>query len=406
MRFSYDQSILSHATNPRATREGWPVQGRLRRRPCVGLAALACLAAALASAQPAATMSSPSAGTIESKVLGETRPFWVSLPDEYEASGEPYAVLYLLDGEHNFTSGVVGGLRYAASLGEIPELIVVAIKNTDRSKDIFPEVVTYQDGSQDGGRANQFLDFIAYELVPYVDAHYRTQPYRVLYGTSNTGFTAVYAHFTKPGLASATVAASPTLSIKSFIEKRDELIKGLGGEKRRLVMVMGENDFPTVLTGSSALKERIDILAPAGLECRLGVIARGGHVPPSSLVTGMRALFEGWPADMELNADTYQEVFSRADRRLSAFGVAGNPRESDLKALHEKLLGEAKNAESKSVAQFWARTHPRSAAALVAAGDSLARLGETGAARESYRQALRLDPANAVAASRLQGLGK
>lgn len=408
MRTSYDPSSPSHTTNLKADREGTSVQDRLGRRPptsrAVGLAALACLAAVMVSAQPAAVMSSPGSGTIDSRVLGEARPFWVSLPDEYEVSGEPYAVLYLLDGEHNFTSGVVGGLRYAASLGEIPELIVVGIKNTDRSKDIFPEVVTYEDGTQDGGRANQFLDFIASELVPYVDAHYRTQPYRVLYGTSNTGFTAIYALFSKPRLASAYVAASATLSIKSFIAQRDELIKGLGGDTRRLVLVMGENDFPTVLTGNSALKERIDILAPAGLECRLGVIAHGGHVPPSSLLTGVRTLFEGWPADMELTADSYGEVFARAERRLSGFGVAGNPRESDLQALHEKLLGDGKNAESRTVAQFWMRTHPRSVAALVAAGDSFARLGEREKARGSYRQALALDPANALAASRLQGL--
>lgn len=409
MRTSYDPSSPSHATNLGVDREGASVQDRRGRRPpisrAVGLAALACLAATLLAAQPAVVMSSPGSGTIESRVLGEARPFWVSLPDEYEVSGEPYAVLYMLDGEHNFTSGVVGGLRYAASLGEIPELIVVGIKNTDRSKDIFPEVVTYQDGSQDGGRANEFLEFIASELVPYVDAHYRTQPYRVLYGTSNTGFTAVYALFSKPRLASAYVAASATLSIKSFIEKRDDLVRGCTGEKRRLVLVMGENDLPTVLTGNSALKERIDILTPAGLECRLGVIAHGGHVPPSSLLTGLRTLFEGWPADLELTADSYGEVFARADRRLSAFGVAGNPRESDLQALHEKLLGDGKNAESRTVAQFWVRTHPRSVAALVASGDSLARLGETEAARESYRQALRLAPANAVAAGRLEKLG-
>jgi len=349
-------------------------------------------------------MSSPIAGAIESAVLGETRPFWVSLPDEYESLGEPYPVLYLMDGELNFTSGVVGGLRYAASLGEIPELIVVGIKNTDRSKDIFPEVVTYQDGSHDGGRANQFLDFISRELIPWVDAHYRTQEYRVLYGTSNTGFTAVHALFTKPRLAMATIAASATLSIKSFIEKRDDLIRSLDKEKRQLVLVMGENDLPTVLTGNSALKERIDILAPAGLGCRLSVIAHGGHVPPAALVTGMRCLFEGWPADLELTADSYEEVFARADRRLSRFGVARNPGERDLQALHGKLLGDGKVAASLTVARFWVRTHPRSAAALVATGDSLARLGDTGAARDSYRQALRLDPASA-AAGRLQDLG-
>lgn len=410
MHTTNHSSIPQRTTNLGTGFEGRWGRRRPRRRPRargpVCLAALACLGAALVSAQPAAVMSVPIAGKLESAVLGETRPFWVSLPDEYEGSGEPYPVLYLLDGELNFTSAVVGGLRYAAGLGEIPELIVVAIKNTDRSKDIFPEVVTYEDGSQDGGRANQFLDFISRELVPYVDAHYRTQEYRVLYGTSNTGFTAIHALFNEPRLASAYIAASATLAIKSFVAERDDLIRRCTGKKRDLVLVMGENDLPTVLTQNSALKERIDILAPVGLACRLSVVAHGGHVPPSALLTGLRCLFEGWPADLELTADSCEEVFARADRRLARFGVAANPPESELQALHSGLLGAGKSAESNVVARFWVRSHPRSAAALVAAGDSLARLGETAAARESYQQALRLDPVNATAARRLQELSR
>ena len=90
----------------------------------------------------------------------------------------------MMDGDFNFNSGVIGGVRQAASSGEIPEFIIVGIKNTNRSKDIFPEEVTYPDGSKDGGRANQYLDFVRDELIPRVAKTYRTTDYRILYGTS------------------------------------------------------------------------------------------------------------------------------------------------------------------------------------------------------------------------------
>ncbi|MCK7518607.1 MAG: esterase family protein [Ignavibacteriales bacterium] len=138
------------------------------------------------------------------------------MPDRYDETGERYPVLYMLDGEINFRSGVIGGLRRAAFLGEMPEFIVVGVVNTDRSKDIFPEVVTYGDGTEDGGRADAFLDFVGEELVPRVDKTLRTEPLRVLYGTSNTGFTAVYGLFRNPRLAGVTIAASATLSIPVF----------------------------------------------------------------------------------------------------------------------------------------------------------------------------------------------
>ncbi len=67
---------------------------------------------------------------------------------------EKYPVIHMMDGASNFNSGVIRGVRQAAWLGEIPEFIIVGIKNTNRSEDIFPEEVTCPDGTNDGGRAN------------------------------------------------------------------------------------------------------------------------------------------------------------------------------------------------------------------------------------------------------------
>ena len=200
----------------------------------------------------------------------------------------------MLDGEINFNSGVIGGFRQAGFLGEMPDFIVVGVVNTDRSKDIFPEVVTYGDGTKDGGRADAFLGFIGEELVPRIDKTYRTEPFRVLFGTSNTGFTAVYALFKDPRLANVTIAASATLSVPIFRDNRDAWIRDFKAEDKRLILIMGENDLPTVLSQNGALKEQCDIIAPAGLSCRLAVLRGGGHVPGNSLVEGLRLAFEDW----------------------------------------------------------------------------------------------------------------
>jgi enterochelin esterase-like enzyme len=231
---------------------------------------------------------------IASARLGETREAWVSLPDRYDETQDRYPVLYMLDGEINFNSGVIGGLRQAALLGRTPDFVVVGVVNTDRSKDIFPEVVTYGDGTKDGGRADAFLDFIREELIPHIDKSYRTEKYRVLYGTSNTGFTAVYALFRDPDTADAYIAASATLSVPVFSANRGAWIRGFKGGERRLVLIMGENDLPTVLSQNGALKEALDTLAPPGLTGRFLVVDNGGHVPAEALTKGLCALFEGW----------------------------------------------------------------------------------------------------------------
>ena len=245
--------------------------------------------------------------TLVSAKVGEPREFWVSLPDRYNVTTEKYPVIFMMDGDMNFNSGVIGGVRQAAWLGELPEFIIVGIKNTNRSKDIFPEEVTYPDGSKDGGRANQYLDFIRDELIPRVAKTYRTTDYRILYGTSNTGFTAVHALFRTPDLANAYIAASATLSVPSFRTGRDDLVGAFKGGRRDLVLVMGEHDLPTVVSLNGALKETIAMKAPAGLTCRLRVIENAEHVPPGALVEGLRVLFHGWKAASRLTESSVDD---------------------------------------------------------------------------------------------------
>ncbi len=246
-------------------------------------------------------------GTIASQALGEDREFWVSIPDAYDGSGGRYPVLYMMDGEFNFNSGEIGGLRHAAKMGEIPEFLIVGIPNTDRAKDSFQEEFAYSDGSKAGGRADRFLDFIRRELIPHIDKNYRTGKFRVLYGTSNMGFTAVHALFRDPGLADCYVAASATLSVPGFSAKRDQLIRGFKGGERKLALVMGENDYPTVLSQNGELKEACDGIAPAGLSCRFIVIENAGHVPGDALLQGLRRILGGWKTSGPLAASMPKE---------------------------------------------------------------------------------------------------
>jgi predicted alpha/beta superfamily hydrolase len=343
---------------------------------------------------------------LESARVGEAREFWISLPDGYDASTERYPVVYLMDGDFNFNSGGIGALRHAAQLGEIPEFIIVGIRNTDRSKDIFPEVVTYPDSSRDGGRANQYLDFIHEELMPHIEQTYRTERYRVLYGTSNSGFTAVHALFRTPAMADAYVAASATLSIPSFRRERNDLVRDFKGGRRRLALVMGERDLPTVISLNGALKEQIDQSAPAGLTCRLRVIPNGEHVPANSLVEGLRDLFDGWRITQSLTGETFPEIRAQVDGRLARFGVPGRLPEDALKGLGETLLGEKKLGQAIEVFQYRVQGYPRSPDAQVSLGDAYRQDGKPGQALACYRQALSLAPGHAAATTRLKELEK
>jgi predicted alpha/beta superfamily hydrolase len=343
---------------------------------------------------------------LKSAKLGEIREFWVSLPDQYATSGEKYPVLYMMDGEYNFTSGLIGGVRYLESLEAIPEFIIVGIKNTDRSKDVFPEEITFGDGSKGGGRANQYLAFLREELIPYVDKTYRTEPYRVLFGTSSSAFTTVYALFTTPELASTYIAASATLMVPQFHNNRDTLIHGYKGGKRQLCLVMGENDYPTIISLNGALKEKIGSFAPSGLSCRFITIGHGEHVPANALTEGLLGVFSGWAAGYPLTEDNFPQIKALADERLSRFGIAGKIPEERLKNLAETLLGEKKLEKALAVMKYRVQSYPRSVDACIGLGDVYRQAGQAANARESYTRALVLEPANTAAMAKLKELGQ
>ena len=77
--------------------------------------------------------------TVTSNVLGEERSIWVSHPNGYAEGTAKYPVLYLLDGPGHYQH-TLGSLDFLSSRGNAPEMIIVAIANTDRTRDLTPEM--------------------------------------------------------------------------------------------------------------------------------------------------------------------------------------------------------------------------------------------------------------------------
>lgn len=160
--------------------------------------------------------------TLFSTVLNEKREIWIHLPKTYNDTGinpAKYPVIYLLDGEINFEyyagmSDFLAKPPYA----EMPECIVVGIKNTERTRDLTPtksqkkspvnpNIVLFGDS---GGSEN-FVRFIQEELKPFISKNYRTQDYSVLVGHSFGGLFAVNVLLTHPEYFNAYVANDPSL---------------------------------------------------------------------------------------------------------------------------------------------------------------------------------------------------
>lgn len=166
---------------------------------------------------------------IYSEILNEERAYLLSLPDSYDdvSSSKKYPVLILLDGYSFFkaTSGIVHFMSSDRNGNHfIPETIIVAIENVDRERDFtVTKLETKRPNTMGGGKT--FLDFIEKELIPYVDMHYRTEPYRVLTGHSLGGLLTLNTYMDGNSLFNAYISIDPSIwwGEKIMVQKVDSI---------------------------------------------------------------------------------------------------------------------------------------------------------------------------------------
>lgn len=146
------------------------------------------------------------ADSIQSSILKEKRKIIIRLPDDYDTSKKNYPVLYLLDGNSNSLLETISAMNKLGSDESIPKMMVVAIGNTDRDRDMMP-LSTKQYNVPVAG-AEQFLSFIGDELIPQIDKKYRTNQHRILCGKSLSGLFTLYVLLTKPQLFESYIGRS------------------------------------------------------------------------------------------------------------------------------------------------------------------------------------------------------
>ncbi len=147
---------------------------------------------------------------IHSKILDEERFILIHTPKDYQQNGKNYPVLYLLDGDTHLRH--VSGLTEFLAFNQLmPEVIVVAITNTDRARDLTPKPSKQNKRMPTAGGADNFIRYLSDEVMPMVEKQYRTAPYKILVGHSFGGLFAIHTQFTRPSLFNAYIAISPTL---------------------------------------------------------------------------------------------------------------------------------------------------------------------------------------------------
>ena len=140
--------------------------------------------------------------SIPSSILKENRKFIIHLPQGYDTSQTKYTVLYLLDGSEARLLFYFSMMNFYFK----DPLIIVAIENTDRDRDMMPLSVPSYPVARPG--ADDFLSFIRTELIPKIENNNRTNGQRILCGQSLSAVFTLYALLTQPQLFNSYIANS------------------------------------------------------------------------------------------------------------------------------------------------------------------------------------------------------
>lgn len=234
---------------------------------------------------------------LSSAVMGEEREVLVHLPQSYMKSQQHYPVLFILDGSEHFlsASGIVDVLARA---DHIPELILVAIPNMGNRNDMSPPGPLDKEILKGSiGTGDKFLSFLVDELLPWLDARYRTQPYRILSGHSRGGLFNLYALLERPGAFQAHIAVSPAWwwDDRAVVRRAKSTLGSHSAGKRWLYISWGGRE-PEIRDSIHELVDwmREQEFASLQWKSRHYPDEDHGSTPLRTLQDGLRWVFSGW----------------------------------------------------------------------------------------------------------------
>lgn len=237
--------------------------------------------------------------SLQSKILGENRTMSIHLPDNYENSGSTYPVMFQLDGDIKQLRKSVSAIQRLSRKSENTlEMIVVAIENTNRSRDMWPTHTQYYPESQPLGSIN-FLSFIEKELIPYIESNYRVNNNRIIYGQSLSAVFTLYAFLTKPHLFNSYIACSGAFPDCEpfFTELANNAFLQIDQfENKKLIITHGLKDpldpDGTVHHQMTDFSKSIELKLGQIMSVKYLSYENEGHVPKSSLHDGLAYLFD------------------------------------------------------------------------------------------------------------------
>lgn len=252
-----------------------------------------CVSSSFAKINPKNLVST----TIYSTVLKEKRELQILLPSEFQNTYFSYPVIYLLDAEANFGTGVEV-LSFLMDNHFIPPHVVVGIPNTDRFRDMTPvDSVLNKTIFPTRGGADTFLKTLETDIFPFITKEYRGSSRRLVLGHNYSGLFVMHAFISRPDLFDRYMAFSPILwwNNTAMLNDMDKFLTENSSVRKYLFMSFAK-EAKNMLEACKDLTKIMEQKAPSDLKWKYEWMPDENHYSlyRKSLMRGMEIIFKDY----------------------------------------------------------------------------------------------------------------
>ena len=303
--------------------------------------------------------------SIETKKIG-TRTFTVVTPPSYESSPEKkYPTLVLLDGEY-LLDPFEGILKYGSYWDDLPEMIIIAI-NQNNGETRFKDSEFDEAGFPSGPGAN-FFEFVGQELYPYVEAKYRTLPFRIVAGHDTTaGFLNFYLYKDNP-VFNAYISLAPEMAPAMESRVAERLAKIT--KPVFYYQATGESDLPEINEKAAELDANIKAIPNANFKYLNDSFKGASHysLVAKAIPNALYFIFDGYqPISMvefkdkilKLEAGYADYLIKKYDELNSKLGLQIKPRLSDFKAIEAAIMKNKAYEDFQILSKYAEKHYPK-----------------------------------------------
>jgi predicted alpha/beta superfamily hydrolase len=363
--------------------------------------------------------------SLYSGVLKEQRKVMVYVPNMKagipQSTGQRYPVVYLLDGDGHFES-VVGMIQQLSQVNGntvVPEMIVVGIPNTDRTRDLTPTKIISDlpmmdsNFSKTTGGGENFTSFLQKELIPHIDSLYPTQPFRLLIGHSFGGLTVMNIITNHTKLFNAYIAIDPSMwydkenflratqkklaaqkynGTRLFIGIANTMAEGMAVEKMKKDTSTDTRHIRSIFAMDNFIKSN----PKNGLKYASRYYADDDHgsVPLISEYDGLRFIFSWYrfkftPSDfMSPGTEVVQRMKKHYGTVTNEMGYKVAPPEMMINGLGYNALSLKQFEKAAALFEMNIDNYPQSGNTYDSYGDLLLARNDTAAAVTNFKKAL------------------